>query len=166
MTLLELLREQCSIRSTKDGCQPQGQCGCCLALVNGRAVVTCAMPAKKAEGAEVVTLEGIPAGERVTFTITGLPQPSLVQRAQNMGASDGFQRGVLPSLAGLVLVGLLGFTLVRRRRSSAAMASGADAVHEEVIVAIATLDERFAAGEVEEEEYRLERADLMSRAKP
>jgi hypothetical protein len=30
-TLLETLRERCGV----DGCAPQGQCGCCLALVNG-----------------------------------------------------------------------------------------------------------------------------------
>ena len=47
-SLLETLRERCGIFSTKDGCSPQGQCGCCLAIVGGRAVVTCAMPASKA----------------------------------------------------------------------------------------------------------------------
>ena len=106
----------------------------------------------------------VPVGERVNFTMLGLPQPSLVQRAQNLGASDGFKRGVLPSLAGLVLVGLLGFTLVRRRRS-AAVAAGGGTVHDEIIVAIATLDERFAAGDIEEEAYRLERAELLSRVR-
>ena len=30
-SLLETLRERCDVRSTKNGCQPQGQCGCCLA---------------------------------------------------------------------------------------------------------------------------------------
>ena len=36
-TLLEALRGRCGIISTKDGCAPQGQCGCCLALVDGAA---------------------------------------------------------------------------------------------------------------------------------
>ena len=36
-SLLDTLRERCGIISTKDGCQPQGQCGCCLALVDGQA---------------------------------------------------------------------------------------------------------------------------------
>jgi xanthine dehydrogenase molybdenum-binding subunit len=63
-SLLEVLRERCGIRSTKDGCQPQGQCGCCLALVDGKAITTCAFAAEKAQGAEVVTLEGVPSAER------------------------------------------------------------------------------------------------------
>jgi xanthine dehydrogenase molybdenum-binding subunit len=41
-SLLDALRERCGITSLKDGCQPQGQCGCCLALVDGRPLVTCA----------------------------------------------------------------------------------------------------------------------------
>ena len=36
-SLLEVLREQCGITSLKDGCSPQGQCGCCLALIDGHA---------------------------------------------------------------------------------------------------------------------------------
>jgi len=63
-SLLDAMRERCGIVSTKDGCQPQGQCGCCLALVGGKAVVTCAMSAEKVEGKEVLTLEGILPGER------------------------------------------------------------------------------------------------------
>ncbi|MCP3918138.1 MAG: selenium-dependent xanthine dehydrogenase [bacterium] len=58
-SLLDVLRNRCGILSTKDGCQPQGQCGCCLALVGGRPLVTCAVPATKAAGKDVVTLEGI-----------------------------------------------------------------------------------------------------------
>ena len=63
-SLLDALRERCGLRSPKDGCAPQGQCGCCLALVDGRAVTTCAMPLEKAAGKEVTTLEGLPAQER------------------------------------------------------------------------------------------------------
>ncbi|HBP22532.1 MAG TPA: selenium-dependent xanthine dehydrogenase [Planctomycetes bacterium] len=63
-SLLHALRESCGMRSLKNGCEPQGQCGCCLALVNGKPKVTCAIPAKKCDGREVVTLEGVPAEER------------------------------------------------------------------------------------------------------
>ena len=34
-SLLSVLRERCEIISTKDGCAPQGLCGCCLALIEG-----------------------------------------------------------------------------------------------------------------------------------
>lgn len=57
--LLEVLRNRCGIHSTKDGCQPQGQCGACLVLIDGQAKVSCAMPIEAAAGHEVITLEGI-----------------------------------------------------------------------------------------------------------
>ena len=61
---LHTLRERCGVTSLKDGCSPQGQCGCCVALVNGQAKSTCAMPAKVANGKTIVTLDGLPAAER------------------------------------------------------------------------------------------------------
>jgi selenium-dependent xanthine dehydrogenase len=67
-SLLETLRERCAIRSLKDGCAPQGQCGCCLALVDGHAKVTCAMTASSAAGREVLTLEGLSAADRDLFS--------------------------------------------------------------------------------------------------
>ncbi len=63
-SLLDALRERCGTLSLKDGCQPQGQCGCCLAIVDGGAKVTCAMPAEKAEGREILTLEGLSDEDR------------------------------------------------------------------------------------------------------
>ncbi len=63
-SLLTTLRERLAILSVKDGCAPQGQCGCCLALVDGRAVTTCALPVSKVAGKSVVTLEGVDAEER------------------------------------------------------------------------------------------------------
>src|SRR5512144_1798421 len=66
-TLLETLRERCGIRSVKDGCAPQGQCGCCLALIDGTAKVTCAMTAESAAGRDVLTLEGLSEVDRDLF---------------------------------------------------------------------------------------------------
>ena len=63
-SLLEVLRNRCGIVSTKDGCSPQGQCGCCLALVDGKPKTTCAVPAEKAHGTEILTLEGVSEEER------------------------------------------------------------------------------------------------------
>lgn len=63
-SLLHALRHRCGITSTKNGCEPQGQCGCCLAIIDGNAKVTCAMPAKKAAGKSILTLEGVPQEER------------------------------------------------------------------------------------------------------
>jgi len=66
-TLLETLRERCGVVSTKDGCAPQAQCGCCLALVDGNPKTTCAVPAQKADGATILTWEGVPDAERALF---------------------------------------------------------------------------------------------------
>jgi selenium-dependent xanthine dehydrogenase len=63
-SLLDALRERCGVTSIKDGCQPQGQCGCCLALIDGRPLVTCAFEAHRAEGRDVLTLEGVSPHER------------------------------------------------------------------------------------------------------
>ncbi len=62
--LLETLRERCGVKSTKDGCQPQGQCGCCLALIDGKPKVTCAMKTSKAAGKQIQTLEGLSQHDR------------------------------------------------------------------------------------------------------
>ncbi|RKY20105.1 MAG: selenium-dependent xanthine dehydrogenase [Planctomycetota bacterium] len=63
-SFLETLRERCGVTSVKNACQPQGQCGCCLALMDGRPMVTCAIPAARAEGKQVLTLEGLSERER------------------------------------------------------------------------------------------------------
>jgi xanthine dehydrogenase molybdenum-binding subunit len=61
---LDLLRERFKLTSLKDACQPQGQCGCCLALVDGAPKTTCAIPAEKLAGRSIVTLEGVAEDER------------------------------------------------------------------------------------------------------
>jgi xanthine dehydrogenase molybdenum-binding subunit len=63
-SLLEALRERCGITSIKDGCAPQGQCGCCLVLIDGHAKVSCFTRATSAAGAHVLTLEGVTEAER------------------------------------------------------------------------------------------------------
>ncbi len=44
-SLLEVLRGELGLRSMKDGCAPEGSCGACTVIVDGRAVVSCAQPA-------------------------------------------------------------------------------------------------------------------------
>ncbi len=58
-SLLDLLRDQCQMLSVKDGCSPQGQCGCCTVLVDGKPRVACVTPAKRVRGRDVTTLEGL-----------------------------------------------------------------------------------------------------------
>ncbi len=63
-TLLETLRDRLKLLSPKDGCSPQGQCGCCVVKINDQGVVSCAMKTTKCEGKKVVTNEGLPEEER------------------------------------------------------------------------------------------------------
>jgi xanthine dehydrogenase molybdenum-binding subunit len=63
-SLLDALRERCGTTSLKDGCQPQGQCGCCLVLIDGQPKTACAFPAEKCAGRAVLTLEGLSQAER------------------------------------------------------------------------------------------------------
>ncbi len=64
MHFLEVLRESCGVVTPKDGCAPQGYCGCCTILVNGRPVLACLKKPEQMEGKEVITLEGLPEAKR------------------------------------------------------------------------------------------------------
>ena len=58
-SLLDVLREQLGERSPKDGCSPQGQCGCCTVLVDGQPRVACVTPARRVAGRSVTTVDGL-----------------------------------------------------------------------------------------------------------
>jgi aerobic-type carbon monoxide dehydrogenase small subunit (CoxS/CutS family) len=60
VSLLDVLREEFGCLAVKDGCSPQGQCGCCTVLVDGKARVACVTPARRVEGRDVVTVAGLP----------------------------------------------------------------------------------------------------------
>lgn len=66
-SLLTALRQRCDTTSVKDGCAPQGQCGCCLALVDGQPKVSCLVDVEKVAGKSVLTLEGLSEKERATI---------------------------------------------------------------------------------------------------
>ncbi|MBI4803036.1 MAG: (2Fe-2S)-binding protein [Elusimicrobia bacterium] len=57
-TLLEFIREDLGLKGTKEGCG-EGECGACLALVDGKAVNSCLMAAAQLQGGELVTIEGL-----------------------------------------------------------------------------------------------------------
>ncbi len=57
-TLARVLREELNLTGVKIGCET-GDCGVCTVLVNGEAVKSCLMLAVKADGKEVLTIEGL-----------------------------------------------------------------------------------------------------------
>ena len=94
-SLLEVLREDLGVRSAKDGCSPQGQCGCCTVLVDGSPRVACVTPARRVAGRSITTLEGL--GPEVTgrwagaLTATGGSQcgfctPGIIVRLESIRA--------------------------------------------------------------------------------
>ena len=68
--LMGALRDELGVISPKDGCAPSGQCGCCTVMVDGRARVACQTSMERAEGAQVLTLEGFNAAERDLYATT------------------------------------------------------------------------------------------------
>ncbi|HNQ32022.1 MAG TPA: (2Fe-2S)-binding protein, partial [Candidatus Woesebacteria bacterium] len=59
-TLADLLRQRLHLTGTKIGCG-EGQCGVCTVLLDGKPVKSCRLAAKKADGKNVLTIEGLQA---------------------------------------------------------------------------------------------------------
>ncbi len=113
MTFLDVLRDVCGLTSPKDGCAPQGYCGCCTVLVDGRGVPSCLRKPEQLDGREVTTLEGLTEDERRIFAASfaregavqcGYCTPGIVVRAAGLlragkaGDRDTIARGLSGNL--------------------------------------------------------------------
>jgi xanthine dehydrogenase molybdenum-binding subunit len=93
MHFLEVLREECGVVSAKDGCAPEGTCGCCVVLIDGTPAMSCLRKPEQMNGRNVVTVEGLPDTTRraisEAFLLEGGVQcgfciPGIVVRAASL----------------------------------------------------------------------------------
>lgn len=94
-SLLDGLREELAVISVKDGCSPQGQCGCCTVWVDGAPRVSCVTPAGRVANRRVTTLEGLDDADAwaQTFCARGASQcgfctPGIIMRAAAMSPAE------------------------------------------------------------------------------
>ena len=93
--LLDVLREECGLTGTKEGCG-EGECGACTVLVDGAPVNSCLVPFTQARGAEILTIEGLggdhPLQEcfvREGGAQCGICTPGMILSAIALGRSPG-----------------------------------------------------------------------------
>jgi aerobic-type carbon monoxide dehydrogenase small subunit (CoxS/CutS family) len=125
--LLDVLREDCGLTGTKEGCG-EGECGACTVLVDGAPVNSCLVPFAQVEGAAVTTIEGLidhPLQE--AFVVEGGAQCGICTPGMILAAA------ALPENASLaeIRTGLAGnicrctgYTAIYRAVGMAASASG------------------------------------------
>lgn len=109
-SLLDSLRETLRVHSVKDGCSPQGQCGCCTVWVDGQPRVSCVTPVVRVRGRSVTTIEGLADADRwaTSFCDRGGSQcgfctPGIVMRAaampeQKRSSPDAVRQAMLAHL--------------------------------------------------------------------
>jgi aerobic-type carbon monoxide dehydrogenase small subunit (CoxS/CutS family) len=135
--LLDVLREDCGLTGTKEGCG-EGECGACTVLVDGEPVVSCLVPVAQVDGCELLTIEGLGGEHPLQRTIMA-----------EVGAQCGIcTPGVV--LAALPLVDAARKPTLARVREALAgnlcRCTGYEAIHRAVLAAHAERH-RLPAGE-------------------
>jgi len=103
--LLDVLREDCGLTGTKEGCG-EGECGACTVLVNGAAVTSCLVPVGQVRGARVTTIEGLKGRRALQEAFVseggaqcGICTPGMIVAASTLGPSPTLDE-VRAALAG------------------------------------------------------------------
>lgn len=63
--LIDLLRDDLNLTGTKEGCSI-GECGACTVIINGKAVNSCLVLAQQVDECDVITVEGLADGDKLT----------------------------------------------------------------------------------------------------
>jgi aerobic-type carbon monoxide dehydrogenase small subunit (CoxS/CutS family) len=89
--LLDVLREDCALTGTKEGCG-EGECGACTILIDGLPVNSCLVPAAHADGTSVTTIEGLGGKHRLQRAFVslggaqcGICTPGMIMAAVALG---------------------------------------------------------------------------------
>ena len=122
--LLDVLREDCQLTGTKEGCG-EGECGACTVLVDGVPVNSCLIPVAQVAGTRIVTIEGLgpnhPLQEAFVEEIgaqCGICTPGMILAAVALGPKptiDAIRKGLAGNLCRCT-----GYTAIVRAVSKAA----------------------------------------------
>jgi aerobic carbon-monoxide dehydrogenase small subunit len=103
--LLDVLREDCHLTGTKEGCG-EGECGACTVLLDGAPVNSCLVPVAHADGARVTTIEGLGGRHRLQRAFVayggaqcGICTPGMIMAAVALGPKPSLDR-IRAGLAG------------------------------------------------------------------
>jgi len=103
MRLLDVLRSDLRLTGIKEGCG-EGECGACSILLDGRLVNSCLIPLIHADGAVIVTIEGVAQGERLhavqeAFIARGGAQCGICTPGMVLAAASLLERNPHPTEA-------------------------------------------------------------------
>ena len=103
--LLDVLREECGLTGTKEGCG-EGECGACTLLVDNRPVNSCLVPVAHVAGARVMTIEGLRGRHPLQRAFVehggaqcGICTPGMIMAAVALGRKPALDR-IRTGLAG------------------------------------------------------------------
>jgi aerobic-type carbon monoxide dehydrogenase small subunit (CoxS/CutS family) len=103
--LLDVLREDCGLTGTKEGCG-EGECGACTVLIDGDAVCACLVPAAQVSDCEITTIEGLGEDHPLQRAFMdevgaqcGICTPGMIMAAMALGSKPSLAR-IKTGLAG------------------------------------------------------------------
>ena len=89
--LLDVLRVDCGLTGTKEGCG-EGECGACTVLMDGAPVCSCIVPVAQADGTDVQTIEGLGGDHPLQHLFMseigaqcGICTPGMIMAAMTLG---------------------------------------------------------------------------------